>query len=379
MRWLALVLAFVFMAFAEELKLAEVCDQEKCKLPDCKCSTTDIPGGFLPHRVPQFVLLTFDDGVTVSNHPTYQTLLYGRKNFNNCPVGATFFVSHEYTNYQLVNDLYTQGFEIAMHSISHVNQTYFMEADKERLMEEIGDQKTLTSNFAAIPAAAIQGLRMPFLQMAGNASFEMMKTAGFRYDISMPTIKFQSPGLWPYTLDYASDQDCINAPCPTASFPGLWAVPMIAWEDLEGFPCAMVDACFSPPGDADEEGWFRFIVKNFEKQYLGNRAPFGFYIHEGPVRTRPGLQAALIRFLNMINTMNDVYLVNVSEMLDWVEKPIPLEDYVKAPCRATVPARRCRPTNCGPLSSTHTQESFWMASCTSCPRVYPWVGNPLGR
>ena len=31
---------------------------------------------------------------------------------------ATFFVSHEYNNYTLVNDLYKTGNEIAIHSIT---------------------------------------------------------------------------------------------------------------------------------------------------------------------------------------------------------------------------------------------------------------------
>lgn len=37
----------------EELPLAEECDKELCKLPDCRCSSIEIPGGLLPRDTPQ--------------------------------------------------------------------------------------------------------------------------------------------------------------------------------------------------------------------------------------------------------------------------------------------------------------------------------------
>ncbi|XP_050683968.1 chitin deacetylase 8-like [Leptidea sinapis] len=373
--WYFVLLCF---AFAEdELKLAEPCDPEVCKLPDCRCSSTLIPGDLHPARTPQFVLLTFDDAVAVTNMPNYKRLLFGRKNSNQCPIGTTFFVSHEYTNYQLVNELYNEGFEIALHSISHMNQTYFENADYETLMREFSDQAELMAHFAALPIHDMQGVRMPFLQMAGNASFQMMKSAGLYYDISMPTISFTNPGMWPYTLDYASTQDCVIPPCPTASIPGVWVVPMISWTDLQGFPCGMADSCFSPPDGNDEHGWFRFIVENFERHYLGNRAPFPFYLHESYFRDRPGFEAAFIRFLDMINSMNDVFMVNAAEAIDWIRNPVPIGEYVNQPCRFFM-QQRCRPSVCGPLTAPHKTELFWMAACNTCPRTYPWLGNPLG-
>ncbi|XP_038218118.1 chitin deacetylase 8 [Zerene cesonia] len=383
MKWALLLFTFIVFVVAsaisaDVLPLAEPCDEELCKLPDCRCSSTVIPGNLKPHEVPQFVLLTFDDGVNVVNVATYRDILYKRKNSNECPIGVSFYISHEYTNYELVNELYNEGFEIALHSITHVNQTYFQEADYDRMMLEFADQKTLMSHFAAIPESSIEGLRIPFLQMTGNSSFQMMKSAGLRYDITWPTTRYTDPGLWPYTLDYQSIQDCITPPCPSASLPGAWVVPMIAWTDLSNFPCAMVDACFSLPGSNDEDGWFRFIIDNFERHYGGNRAPFGFFIHEGTVRTQPGLRRALIRFMDMINSMSDVFMVNTGEMLDWVQNPVPLGEYIQKPCRLTTPAR-CRPASCGPLVAPHKEELFYMQVCARCPRTYPWLGNPLGE
>lgn len=66
----------------------------------------------------QVILLTFDDAVTVSNYQFYEELLFANKNPNGCPVKATFFLSHQYTNYSMVNELRNRGYEIASHSIT---------------------------------------------------------------------------------------------------------------------------------------------------------------------------------------------------------------------------------------------------------------------
>ncbi|VVC99383.1 unnamed protein product [Leptidea sinapis] len=278
-------IAFVFalllsISLASELPLAEECDPDICKLPQCLCSSTAIPGNLAASRIPQFVLLTFNGAVTSTNTLTYRRLLSGRRNSNQCPIGTTFFVSHEYTDYQLLNELYNNGFEIALHSITNTNQSYFANADYETLMLEFNDQKKLISHFASIPVDQLKGIRMPFLQLAGNTSFEMMKDASILYDNSWPTINFKSPPL---------------------------------------------------PDSYDENGWFRFLVKNFENHYLSNRAPFPIHLQEGYFRERPGFEAAFIRFLNMINSMSDVFM-----------------------------------------------ENFYMSICNTCPATYPWLGNPFG-
>ena len=90
----------------------------------------------------------------------------------------------------------------------------------------------------------VTGVRMPHLQMSGNHSFHVMADYGLEYDSSWPTIEHRNPGLWPYTLDFASTQDCMTPPCPTASIPKPWVLPIISWTDLQGFPCALANTCF---------------------------------------------------------------------------------------------------------------------------------------
>lgn len=82
---------------------AQPCNRDLCQLPDCRCSGTDIPGGLSREETPQFVMLTFDDAITQLNTALYRKMLYKRERPDGCPLSATFFVSHEYTDYSRVS------------------------------------------------------------------------------------------------------------------------------------------------------------------------------------------------------------------------------------------------------------------------------------
>lgn len=378
---------FVAVTFAQDsseecedcLPLAEVCDVEACQLPSCRCSSTNIPGDLLPRDTPQFVVVTFDEAINVINIMTYRDILFGRTNSNGCQAGATFYVNHEYTDYSLVNEIYNNGFEVALQSISRqTSQAYWAGATYETMVLEYAQQRSQMAHFANIPFDAIQGMRIPFLQMAGNASFDMMSKHGFLYDHTWPTIAFSNPGLWPYTLDYASTQDCINPPCPTASIPRPWVLPIVSWIDLMGFPCTSLDACFAFPDREDENAWYEFILTNFERHYLSTRAPFPLAVTQGFLTAYPAVQGAVIRFLNLVNSLNDAFMVNASEVIEWLKEPTPVNEYRSKACRTFIPTT-CPLIGCGPYEAEHNGMLYWLQLCNVCPRVYPWLGNPLGQ
>ena len=64
---------------------------------------------------------SFDHDVGKQNFNFYKTLFADGelKNPNECNATATFFVSHEYTEYQIVEELYHNRHDIADHTISH--------------------------------------------------------------------------------------------------------------------------------------------------------------------------------------------------------------------------------------------------------------------
>ncbi|XP_065091171.1 chitin deacetylase 8 [Ochlerotatus camptorhynchus] len=374
------IFSFIHLILSESKKVSP-CNTQNCKPPNCRCSSTGVPGGLQPKDTPQFVLLTFDDAITIFNVPYYREAFVQRVNPDSCPVSATFFVSHEYSDYTLIHEMYSAGHEIALHSISHTTDTdYWRSASVEQLTDEFAGERSIVEKFAKIPASHVTGLRMPFLQMSANNSFQMMKDNNFIYDCSMPTRSFVSPGLWPYTLDYKSTQDCVIGPCPAGSIPGVWVIPMITWTTRDGFPCSMVDTCLGMPNTT--QGLFEFFKQNFEKSYLSNKAPFGFYVHAAWFNVSPVHFEAYKKFLDYLKTLKDVFLVNASTVINWVRNPVSLTQMKNSNwsnCRKPGPIS-CKPVSCELCKKEgDNYVTRWVKLCdVSCPKSYPWLGNHFG-
>ena len=99
---------------------AKKCNENLCT-GNCRCGSALVPSGHNPKKIPQVVLLTFDDSVNDLNWEIYKELFDEkpkRLNPNGCPISATFYVSHEWTDYGQVQSLYANGHEIASHSIT---------------------------------------------------------------------------------------------------------------------------------------------------------------------------------------------------------------------------------------------------------------------
>jgi len=374
MKLIVVLVSALSVIYAQE---ATTCNPEECVLPDCRCSTTDTPGGILPEQTPQLVFFTFDDAINTVNYEMYQEAFAGKVNPDGCPVAATFFMSHEYTDYTRVHELRNQGHEIALHSITH-NPTvdYWKNLEVTEHVAEFGGEREIIAKFADIGMDEIRGLRVPLLQLSGDNTYAAMQEIGLLYDCSWPTQHMVNPGLWPYTLDYKSTQDCALGPCPTSSFPGTWIVPMIMWRDDLNVTCSMVDACTNIPDDVD--GIYNFILRNFNEQYQGNRAPFGFYVHAAWFEQRENAFAAYLKFVDHLQTLPDVYAVGISRGLEWVRNPQPLAtlNSTWSECQPMYQST-CSPTTCALKKG---DEDRYMTFCgNSCPDVYPWLHNPMGN
>ena len=101
---------------------ASKCDPKMCRVPDCNCGSSSIPGGGSirsSESVPQMIMITFDDAINDLNFEIYEEIFNsGRKNPNGCPLLGTFYVSHEWTDYGQVQSLYSKGHEMASHGIT---------------------------------------------------------------------------------------------------------------------------------------------------------------------------------------------------------------------------------------------------------------------
>jgi len=128
-----------------------------CHLPHCFCGFT-IPGNLTPAQTPQLVLLTFDDAVNGLNKDFYKRLFTGRKNPDGCPVRATFFVSHEWTDYGQVQDLYSQGHEMASHTVTH---SHPLKRTAEGWAKELLGLAELLVRYAGVQPGDVKGVRAP--------------------------------------------------------------------------------------------------------------------------------------------------------------------------------------------------------------------------
>jgi len=124
--WLSHVNSETINSIKNERSSTSSCSSS-CQLPSCFCGDT-IPGNLHPDEAPQFVIISFDDAVNDLNKDFYERLFSeDRVNPNGCPITATFFVSHEWTDYSQVNHLYSQGHEISSHTVTHSHPTGFSE------------------------------------------------------------------------------------------------------------------------------------------------------------------------------------------------------------------------------------------------------------
>ncbi|XP_065574088.1 uncharacterized protein LOC136036058 isoform X4 [Artemia franciscana] len=348
---------------------AKKCKPDVCRLPDCYCGGKGVPDDLAAEEVPQIVLLTFDDSVNDLNKELYKDLFEkGRKNPNGCPIQATFYVSHEWTDYSQVQNLYSNGHEIASHTVSH---SFGEQFSTKKWAKETAGQRDILAAYAGVKPEDIRGMRAPFLSIGGNKMFKMLYDLNFTYDSSMPVYENKPPS-YPYTLDYKLFHDCMIPPCPTKSYPGVWEVPMVMWQDLNGGRCSMGDGCSNPP---DAEGVYKMLVKNFERHYTSNRAPFPLYYHAAWFTT-PHHKEGFEAFLDTLVSMDDVWVITNWQLIQWMRDPTPLSQiHSFEPFQCSYPERPKPCNNPKVCNLWHKSGVRYMKTCQPCPDFYPWTGK----
>jgi len=360
-----LVLVFLL---APAVLTANICNSGNCDLnTGCVCASTLSPMSM--RDTPQFVHLTFDDQLTSSVYQKYLSLFEGRTNPDGHIITATFFVSHEYTDYEIVNKLYNTGHEIASNSFtSNYSVEYWRELSLNDMISEYWGQKQAISRFANIPITAVKGARMPMLEMVGDKTIETYVQCGIQYDSSWPSPSKDM--LFPYTLDYKSPQKCSIGSCPESSFPGFFIHPINSLRNQDGHDCNNLMGCNVRGSANDVYNWIR---REFYRQYQSNRSPFKLLINSGWFTQSKQNYDGLVLFLNHLDTLNDVFIVSESRAIEWRKKPISSQNFSSF----TQPSSSapCVPVNC---ELNKGNEKRIMRSCSECPAVYPSLYNPLG-
>lgn len=365
---------------------AEPCDPSLCQLPECFCSKdgTLIPGNLGPIQTPQMILLTFDNAINFDNFDLYQKTIFTpkRKNPNGCPIRGTFFISHQYTNYQNVQKMWQDGHEIAINSITHrlPEEWWSRNATIEDWFDEFVGQANIINRFANVRMEELRGLRVPFLRVGWNRQFLMMKEFGFVYDSSI-VAPHSNPPLWPYTLDYKMPHTCtgINQNCPSRSYPGLWEMVMNQLEAGD-YTCGMVDSC---PSNMNGDDIYQMLMHNFKRHYNSNRAPLGLYFRSMWFKN-PEYMEAFERFLDFLLKLPDVYFLTNNQAIEWMKQPTPsnylgnFEPWQCKPRKLEPQEETCNvPFSCK-LNSRVLQQDRYLYTCSECPAQYPWIRNEFG-
>ena len=324
---------------SDEVSGTPWCDPRECKLPKCLCPSSEIPKRLTREETPQMVFFTFDDAVNEENIKYYTHLFKtDRLNPNGCPITATFFVSYNWTNFDYVRFLYRNGHEIGSHSITHrLPKTYWARAPYEEWDYEIDGMRRTLAQESRIPKYRISGMRSPFLQVGGNTQFQMLRDNKYVYDstfVAGPITSNdsdRSTPLWPFTLDTVADTDISSIqPSPNRSFNGFWEVPLNRWIGLDGMGCPMVDACAVP---TDEESTYQYLKDNFNRHYE-RKTPFGINMHA--IWFDKGYTyRAMDRFLKELVDMDDVWILTISQIIDWLKHSDP-----RSPLQNFLPWRR---------------------------------------
>ncbi|KAJ3032457.1 hypothetical protein HDV00_007532 [Rhizophlyctis rosea] len=357
------------------------CDPNVCKLPTCRCASTSAPVS----SPPQFLLVTFDDAMQSTTMPAAQALIANRKNPNGCPVGATFFVSADYSDPFYLTQWYAAGSEVADHTITHAEPfagTY----------AEIEGNRYWATSLGGIPRSKYIGFRHPFLNYTVD-SLNLLAKMGFTYESSMsagPT----GDNTWPYTLDYGSVNDCmnqVNVCGQKLNAAGLWEIPMatlsnnqVGLELMDPFNLPSVANATDPATvTADYQA-------AFDARYNSNRAPFGVYTHPvwlgaaQPPSIPDGSKklAAVQAFLDYATKKPDVWMVTNAQLIEYMKNPVPAaqlgsQSYMQCTHTPAPPTNICN----GLAGSSSLVESCNFANgtirtCYGCPSSYVTLQTP---
>ncbi|CAN8025913.1 unnamed protein product, partial [Ixodes persulcatus] len=367
----------------------KTCSIDNCKPPKCTCMSEKPPGGLSVADMPQFVMLTFDDAVTKQNMQFYQELLGGLKRKNKasgCGIAATFFVSAEYLDYpRRCRRPSVIGQELAMAHNTDTSGSYWNGLDTESWEREVVDERTMVAKYANVSEEDIRGLRGPFFFTGGDAGLRMQHRH-LDYDCTL-IHKRDGPDdapVFPYTLDYGFQKPCMVKDCPNDTYPGHWTVPLnylfrkYKEEGVDKYGhCAMADACTPILESSDDT--FQYLRDNFENFYTTNRAPFPVFLHEAWLKDKERKKGYL-RFVDWLLEKEDVHLVTVSEVLNFMRDPRPRSSYAQRRCTKDLPESTCPKTrNCPYPKTTRGGERYMNVCGTTCPTNYPWINNPDGN
>lgn len=259
-------------------------------------------------------------------------------------------------------------------------EDYWPKASTEEWLEEVIGMQEILRTFANVTREDLLGMRAPFLKPGGNNMMSMIYDFGLDYDSSLAAPLSEVP-LWPYTLDFQMPHKCLADNCPSRSFPGIWEVPLNTLETADGTggSCVFLDQCVFPD---DPEAIFDFLIHNFERHYLTNKAPLVLNLHVNWVTDDSKVTALDVFIDQMLQNFPDAWFVTMQQALDWMRHPIsanfaPNFEAWKCP-KTRLPGCNIPRTCALKFRDGNAQDTRYMQLCGKCPFRYPWLKNVRG-
>ena len=124
-------------------------------------------------------------------------------------------------------------------------------------------------------------------------------------------------------------------------------------------------------------------MENFNRSYLSNKAPTGFHVHAAWFMGEEERIAAYGLFLDYLQTLPDVYIVGASDIIHWIQNPIPVSEMASGTwkvCRKKTKPD-CSAVSCQLCKKDGRQYADrWTKICDGpCPKSYPWLSNYYGE
>eukprot|EP00081_Caenorhabditis_elegans_P027923 NP_741839.2 Uncharacterized protein CELE_F48E3.8 [Caenorhabditis elegans] len=345
-----------------------------CRLPSCFCTSTGKipPNNFDTKQVPQMVMLSFDDPITDRIINTLKSLFSGSiRNPNGCAIKGTFFVSHQWNNYDQSLWLHSTNHEIGVNSITREDLSG---RTQERWYKEQKGMRETLAEFSFIDRSHIIGTRAPELKIGGDAQYRMMSENNFTFDNSM----LVSSPYWPQTLDHKLAWEC-DGNCPTQSHKAIWEIPIqnIQANDTRWYKT--LTRAMKPFDSRDSVT--KMLQRNFMNHYKTNRAPFILTLDTEFLTYLPdnGAVYALRDFLKFIVQKQDVFVVTGSQIIDYMRNPVDLNNIKSLrswQCKPQMKdeANPCEnPTTCSFSGRARGQFAHSFRMCGVCPKSYPWI------
>jgi hypothetical protein len=274
-------------------------------------------------EIPQFITITFDDGVAPSTINPIREFVLDVEDSRGCTPPFTYFVSFDNTICELVQGLRRGGHELATHTLRHTG--YPTE-------ENIEDAIIFMNETCGIPKDEIKGFRTPYLAYDQDTLNHLSNIDDVLYDTTITAddhvqANYGRENIWPFTWEHAEDTDIACKCDKNLALPGLWEIPMYPYFDSSDNRIW---------GLMDYDNVADSIQQNLERRYTGNRAPFGIYLHAQWLE-KDGNGAFLKTWIQAtLNNYDDVFFVRNQELLDWMKNPVPLSEYRQNSCEGQV-------------------------------------------